>query len=90
MSEETRAIPIRLSALEGGGASTVANAGAGPTMEFHVHRKVRKELGLETALFSLTGNCVLANFPAARAFAQKCNERANAAIYPERAVKAGR
>jgi hypothetical protein len=58
-------------------------------MEFHVKRAVRQEFKLEESLFTLTGNCVLANFTASRLLAQKINDKANAAMASEKCVKAG-
>ncbi len=40
-------------------------------MEFHVSRQVRDRYQFGESLFSLNGNVVLANFHAARVFAQK-------------------
>jgi hypothetical protein len=58
-------------------------------MEFHVSRAARDRYGFDEALFSLTGNVVLANFPATRRFAQLMNQRRDLAAAPERAVLAG-
>jgi glycosidase len=46
-----------------------------PTMEFHICNEVRNECALESGLFSLTGNVICADFPQARALAQKLNEK---------------
>jgi glycosidase len=58
-------------------------------MEFHVSREARDLYQFDQALFSLTGNVLLANFHAARVFAQKMNDRRDLVHYPERAVRAG-
>jgi glycosidase len=58
-------------------------------MEFHVRRLVREELGLEESLFELSGNIILPNFLSARILAQRLNLRVEAALRPERAIKAG-
>ncbi|MBY0522970.1 MAG: hypothetical protein K2R98_06210 [Gemmataceae bacterium] len=58
-------------------------------MEFHVARTARDRYQFDTGLFALNGNVVVANFQAARALAQKLNERRDLLHYPEQAVKAG-
>jgi hypothetical protein len=58
-------------------------------MEFHVSRQARDLYQFDQALFSLTGNVLLANFYATRVFAQKMNDRRDLVHYPERAVRAG-
>ncbi|MDR2314490.1 MAG: alpha-amylase [Spirochaetaceae bacterium] len=42
-------------------------------MEFHIRRELREKHGLEAALFSLTGNVVLADLRQVRAFTSKLN-----------------
>ncbi|MDR2782382.1 MAG: alpha-amylase [Treponema sp.] len=44
-------------------------------MEFHICNEVRSECGVERDLFSITGNVVFADFPAARDLAQKLNQK---------------
>ncbi|MDR1505723.1 MAG: alpha-amylase, partial [Treponema sp.] len=58
-------------------------------MEFHVRREVRERHGLGHALFSLTGNVVLADVRQARALAAKLNAGVDPAGNPGRMVKAG-
>jgi len=58
-------------------------------MEFHVSRQARDLYSFDQSLFSLSGNVVLANFLAARNFAQKMNERRDLVHFPERAVRSG-
>jgi glycosidase len=58
-------------------------------MEFHIRREVREQHGLEKALFSLTGNVVLADLREVRALAVKLNAGVDPAKNPERIVKAG-
>ena len=58
-------------------------------MEFHVAGALRDHLGLEEALFQLTGNVILADFGATRRLAARLNERHESAAHPERAVLAG-
>jgi glycosidase len=58
-------------------------------MEFHISRQARERYGLDDALFTLRGGVVLANFHAARIFAQRMNARRDLARFPERAVRAG-
>jgi len=59
-------------------------------MEFHLSRPAREGLGIEDSLFQSTGNLILPDFRAARALARRINESVDAALLPERAVKAGR
>jgi glycosidase len=59
-------------------------------MEFHVSRAARDELGIEGSLFRSTGNVILPDFHAARLLARRINERIDAALLPEKAVRAGR
>ena len=57
--------------------------------EFHVSRQARERYGLSEALFSLTGNVVLADFGAARELAHTINAGRDLAKFPERAIGAG-
>ena len=43
-------------------------------MEFHVSRASRDRYQFDDALFSLTGNAVIADFHAARVFAQRMTD----------------
>jgi len=88
MIENERVLVVRLEALEGRGA-LVARPGD-RVMEFHISRASRDELGVEHSLFRSTGNLILPNFRAARTLARRINERFDAAILPERAIRAGR
>ncbi len=56
--------------------------------EFHISRQVRDKYQFEEALFSITGNVILADFFMARRFADKMNQVRQAALYPERSVTA--
>jgi glycosidase len=58
-------------------------------MEFHVSRQTRDRFQFDESLFSLNGNVLLANFHAARVFAQAMNDRHDMVSFPEQAVKAG-
>ncbi len=58
-------------------------------MEFHVSRKARDRYRFDQSLFALTGNVIMANFRAAREFAQKMNAQRDLAGHPERTVRAG-
>jgi hypothetical protein len=71
-----------------GKEETVANCN-GARMEFHVSRQARDRYEFDALLFSLTGNVILANFHAARTFAQKMNDKRDLVSFPEQAVKAG-
>jgi glycosidase len=59
------------------------------TMEFHIRNEVRVEHGLETALFSLRGNVILADFQQVRRLASRLNAGIDGAAQPERIIKAG-
>ncbi len=58
-------------------------------MEFHISRQARDRYQFDESIFSLSGNVILANFHAARIFAQKMNQRRDLVRFPEQAVKAG-
>jgi glycosidase len=60
-----------------------------PAMEFHISRKARERYQFDQSLFSLSGNVILANFHAARVFAQKINQQRDLLNFPEHAVHAG-
>ncbi len=56
--------------------------------EFHVSKAARDRYEFDRALFQTTGNVIIPDFPAARAFARRMNERADTARYPDRVVHA--
>ncbi len=56
---------------------------------FHISRKSREFYQFDETLFAKNGNVVLANFYAARVFAEKMNRKRDLSLYPERAVRAG-
>jgi glycosidase len=58
-------------------------------MEFHIRREVREQQGLDEALFSLTGNVVLADLRQVRVLTAKLNAGVDPAKNPERIVRAG-
>jgi len=58
-------------------------------MEFHVSRKARDLYQFDQSLFALSGNVILANFYAARVFAQKMNQKRDLVRFPEQTVRAG-
>src|SRR5512135_2512752 len=58
-------------------------------MEFHVSRQSRDRYDFDQSLFTLSGNVIFANLRAARAFAQKINQKRDVIRFPERAVRAG-
>jgi glycosidase len=66
-----------------------------PRTEFHISRNARDRYQFDQSLFALTGNVILANFRAARAFAQKMNAQRDRrmqsirAHFPEQTVRAG-
>jgi len=87
MAGERKALVVRMEGL-GEGGMTEARAGD-RTMEFHIARKARDELGLDSSLFRSTGNVIIPDFATARGIARRINERMDAALLPERAVRAG-
>ena len=56
--------------------------------EFHISKAARTHYEFDRALFQTTGNVILPDFPAARAFARLMNERADRERYPDRVVHA--
>src|SRR4030095_8731550 len=55
----------------------------GATMEFHVARDARDYYRFDESLYALTGNVILANFHAARVFAQRMNQKRDLGNYCE-------
>ncbi len=60
-----------------------------PFMEFHISRQARLTYQFDESLFQISGNVVLANFHAARIFAQRMNDKRDIISFPEKAVRAG-
>ncbi len=88
MNFSGKVLVARLEAIEGAG---VLRARPGDrVMEFHVSREARDELGIDASLFQSTGNIILPDFRAARLLARRINEKVDAALLPERAIRAGR
>ena len=58
-------------------------------MEFHISRRARDRYRFDESIFSSSGNAILANFHAARTFAQRMNQLRDLVRFPEQAVKAG-
>jgi hypothetical protein len=58
-------------------------------MEFHISRQARDLYQFDQSLFSSNGNVIIANFHAARLFAQKMNTRRDLVNFPERTIQAG-
>jgi glycosidase len=88
MSSSAKVLVARLEAIEGKGRPTARTGDR--VMEFHVSRTARDRLGMEGSLFRSTGNVILPDFRAARLLARRINEKVDAALLPERAVRAGR
>uniref|UniRef100_A0A7C3HTX1 Alpha-amylase n=1 Tax=Meiothermus ruber TaxID=277 RepID=A0A7C3HTX1_MEIRU len=57
--------------------------------EFHVSKSARDYYRFDLSLFSLSGNVILADFEAARRFAEAINARRDLLHYPEQAVNPG-
>lgn len=58
-------------------------------MEFHISRQARDRYQFDQSIFSLSGNVILADFYAARIFAQKMNDKRDLIRLPEGSVLAG-
>lgn len=58
-------------------------------MEFHISRRARERYQFDESLFAFNGNVILADFQAARRFAQKMNLQRDLARHPEKVVRAG-
>jgi len=56
--------------------------------EFHISREARDLYKFDESLFSTTGNVILADFFAARRFADRMNRVRGTALHPERSVSA--
>jgi glycosidase len=56
--------------------------------EFHVSKAARDHYDFDRALFQTSGNVIIPDFPAARAFARRMNERADTVRFPDRVVHA--
>ena len=56
--------------------------------EFHVSKAARDRYEFDRALFQTTGNVIIPDFPSARVFAKRMNERVDPALYPERVIHA--
>jgi glycosidase len=56
--------------------------------EFHVSRRARERYGFPDFLFGFNGNVILADFRAARVFAERMNARRDLIRFPEQAVQA--
>lgn len=57
--------------------------------EFHICENVRKIYDFDESIFKTNGNVVLADFKAARLFAQKMNSKRDLIRSPEQAIRAG-
>jgi glycosidase len=56
--------------------------------EFHISKAARVRYEFEKALFQTSGNVIIPDFPAARVFAKRMNDRADTERYPNRVVHA--
>jgi glycosidase len=56
--------------------------------EFHVSKAARVHYQFDRALFQTSGNVIIPDFPAARVFARRMNERADKVRYSDRVVHA--
>ena len=62
---------------------------SGAQKEFHVSRASRSRLQFNQALFSISGNVILADYQAVRVFAQKMNEKRDLARFSEEEIRTG-
>ncbi|HEU6439974.1 MAG TPA: alpha-amylase, partial [Terriglobales bacterium] len=56
--------------------------------EFHISKTARLHYEFDRALFQTSGNVIIPDFPAARAFAKRMNDLADRERYPDRVVHA--
>jgi glycosidase len=56
--------------------------------EFHISKTARLHYEFDRALFQTSGNVIIPDFPAARAFAKRMNDLADPERYPDRVVHA--
>jgi len=56
--------------------------------EFHISKTARLHYGFDRALFQTSGNVIIPDFPATRAFAKRMNDLADRERYPDRVVHA--
>ena len=56
--------------------------------EFHISKSARLHYAFDRALFQTSGNVIIPDFPAARAFAKRMNDLADRTRYPDRVVHA--
>ncbi len=60
-----------------------------PSFEFHVSRSARDTYDFDQSLFTFSGNVIVADLAACRAFAERMNKVRDAHRHPERAVHPG-
>ncbi len=68
---------------------TAQRAAIQPRQEFHIRRRMREELSLQTALFSISGTTIFADLQEARRFAHDFQRYREAENHPEPGVRAG-
>ncbi|HEX7490600.1 MAG TPA: hypothetical protein VF337_02725, partial [Candidatus Limnocylindrales bacterium] len=56
--------------------------------EFHISKAARVRYEFDQALFQTSGNVIIPDFPASRAFAKRMNDRNDTTLYPDRIVHA--
>src|SRR5450759_5275111 len=74
--------------LEPWAAGSADNFGEPVAFEFHISKMARLHYEFDRALFQTSGNVILPDFPAARAFAKRMNDLADRERYPDRVVHA--
>ncbi len=57
--------------------------------EFHVSKAARDRYEFDQALFQSSGNAIIPNFPAARLFAKRMNDRRDTSRFPQPVVQTG-
>ena len=60
-----------------------------PPIQLHVRKDARERYGLNTPLYGLSGNVILADLQATRRLAEAMNRERNLAAHPDRVVRAG-
>src|ERR1035437_4060248 len=69
-------------------AGSADSFGEPVAFEFHISKTARLHYEFDRALFQTSGNVIIPDFPAARAFAKRMNDLADPERYPDRVVHA--
>ncbi|MDR2802975.1 MAG: alpha-amylase [Treponema sp.] len=88
--DETGKFVVHLTKFETSMPAAGGETAAGPSFEFHICNEARIEHGLDSDLFTLTGNVIFVNFYVVRELAAKLNGKRDLKKHPERAISAGK